>query len=43
MESRISVRLIIREGYIRIICKDGGFIPLGKTKNQFFDGRTENK
>lgn len=43
MKGRISVRLIIGEGYIRIICKDGGFIPLGKTKNQFFDGRTENK
>ena len=43
MESRISVRLIFGEGYIRIICKDGGFIPLGKTKNQFFDSRTENK
>ena len=43
MKGRISVKLIIGEGYIRIIRKDGGFIPLGKTKNQFFDGRTENK
>lgn len=43
MKGRISVRLIFGEGYIRIIRKDGGFIPLGKTKNQFFDGRTENK
>ncbi len=43
MKCRISVRLIIGEGYIRIICKDGGFIPVDQAKKLFFDGRTENR